>query len=127
MILGHHGMSPEVAGHCLRYLLLNGGLLSVGKGIRTLNLWVSGVLTIDVNTLHGVAQHLSLQPAHLKQSLAIVEVWLSTLDVSLAKLLGKDAAALSHVINSFRDIEILLHTLQQLLGILHAAHDAEDR
>merc|ERR1719381_420792 len=53
MILSHHGMSPEVAYHCLRYILLN-----VGKGIRTLNLWMSGVRCIDINALHGVAQHL---------------------------------------------------------------------
>merc|ERR1719370_789602 len=71
---------------------------------------------------HGVAQHLSLQPAHLKQGLAVVEEGLSTLDVSLPKLLGKDGTALGHVINSLGNIEVLLHALQQLLGILHAAH-----
>ena len=65
-------------------------------------------------------QHLGLQPTHLKQSLAVVEVGLSTLDVSLAKLLGKDCTALSHVIYSLGNVEVLLHTLQQLLGVLHA-------
>merc|ERR1719234_376714 len=123
MILGHHGVGPEVAGHSLGDILLNGSLLSVRHDIRTLNLGMSRVFSIDVDTFHGMAQHLGLQPAHLKQGLAVVEEGLSTLDVSLSKLLGKDGTALCHIINSFRNIEVLLHTLQQLLGILHAAHD----
>merc|ERR1719228_1237667 len=123
MILRYHGVGPEVAGHSIGDILLDGSLLSVGQHIRTLNLRMSGILSIDVDALHGVAQHLRLQPAHLKQSLAVVEVGLSTLDVRLTKLLSEDGAALSHVINSFRNIKVLLHTLQQLLGILHAAHD----
>merc|ERR1719376_1640830 len=122
MILGHHGVSPEVACHSLGDILLDGSLLGIGQDIGTFNLGMSRVLSIDVNAFHGMAQHLSLQPAHLKQGLAIVEVGLSTLDVSLSKLLGKDGTALGHVINSLRNIKVLLHTLQQLLGILHAAH-----
>ena len=38
MILSHHGVSPEVASHSLRDILLDGSLLSVGKDIRALNL-----------------------------------------------------------------------------------------
>ena len=79
------------------------------------------ILSIDIDAFHGMAQHLCLQPAHLKQGLAVVEVGLGTLDVGLAELLGDDGAALSHVINSFRDIEVLLHAFQQLTGVLYAA------
>merc|ERR1719234_779450 len=89
MILGHHGMSPEVSSHGLGDILLDGSLLSAGQDIRTLNLGMSRVFSKDVNAIHGMAQHLSLQPAHLEQGLAVVEVGLSTLDVSLSKLLGK--------------------------------------
>merc|ERR1719234_2302754 len=81
VILGHHGVSPEVASHGLGDILLNGSLLSAGQDIRTLNLGMSRVFSIDVNAFHGMAQHLSLQPAHLKQSFAVVEIGLSTLDV----------------------------------------------
>merc|ERR1719234_1476974 len=123
VILSHHGVSSEVARHGLGDVLLDSSLLSGGQNVRTLNLGMSRVFSIDVNAFHGMTQHLSLQPTHLKQGFSIVEVGLSTLDVSLSKLLGKDGTALSHVINNLGNIEVLLHTLEQLLGILHAAHD----
>merc|ERR1719234_2869908 len=81
VILSHHGVSSEVASHSLGDILLDGSLFSAGQDIRTLNLGMSRVFSIDVNAFHGMAQHLSLQPAHLKQGLAIVEVGLGTLDV----------------------------------------------
>merc|ERR1719348_427195 len=121
VILGHHGVRPKVADHGLRDILLNGSLLSTRQDIGTLYLRMDRIFSIDVNAFHGMAQHLSLEPTHLKQGLAIVKVGLSTLYVSLAKFLGENGAALSHVIHSFRDIEVLLHAHQQLLGILHAA------
>ena len=38
MILGYHGVGPEIASHSLRDILLDGSLLSVWKDIRALNL-----------------------------------------------------------------------------------------
>ena len=38
VILGHHGVGPEVAGHGLGDILLNGSLLGAGQDIGTLDL-----------------------------------------------------------------------------------------
>ena len=37
VILGHHGVGPEVAGHGLGDILLNGSLLGAGQDIGTQN------------------------------------------------------------------------------------------
>merc|ERR1712126_284041 len=120
VILGHHGVGPEIAGHSLGHVLLNRRLLGARQQVGTLNLGITRIFSVEINAFQSITQHLRLKSAHLKQSLAIVEVGLSALEVRLAELLGEDGATLGHVINSFRDIEVFLHALQQILSILHA-------
>ena len=33
MILSHHGVSPEIAGHSLKDILLDGSLLNIGQNV----------------------------------------------------------------------------------------------